>query len=581
MNRKHISSPEQQRSHAPEKRYKGIPASSGIMMGHATVLFNEGLASVNEHISNEKIPEELERFTLALENSAGELQHIIEVAQKEAANVTPILETYLLILMDPSMHDSIRKRIQEGYSAENAVIQEFDAQKQFFKLAKDPILRERAVELDHVTERLLGGLRNRTIAHEVAAGSIVAGPSITPTDLMLFKKAGALAFITEIGGIASHASILARTLGIPAVIGVREITQKVNNGDLLIVDGYSGMVIVNPKPETLAKYQKKTEQEAENKRKLGKLVKALPETHDGHSIHLLANIDTLDDVDSARLHGAQGIGLVRSEYLIIANQRFPSEEEQFEWYTQIAERMYPLPVTIRAFDVGSDKYAEGLPEEDNPALGVRGMRFLLQRRDIFRDQVKAVLRASQHKNIRLMLPMISTRHELQEALEFIEKCRKSLDKQHIAHDPKMPVGMMIETPAAAIMSAEFARYVQFFSIGTNDLTQYTLAADRVNEHVADIFDPFHPAVLRLMQLTVQSAHNQGITVGICGELAGHAAATELLIGLDIDELSVAPPLLLELKKRIRKTVYSHAQKLASEILPCQCNTEVRRRLRSR
>jgi phosphotransferase system enzyme I (PtsI) len=559
-----------------EHRFKGIPCSQGIAIGKAAVLRAEAVVFSADHIEPERIPDEISRFHAALENSAVELQQIISIAEKEASHVAPILETYLLILTDETASDSIRRRIQQGfYSAESAVMQEFDAQKQFFTLAKDPILRERAVELDHVRDRLLNGLRNRSISHSVAENSIIVAPSITPTDLMMFNQAGALAFITEVGGIASHAAILARSLSIPAVIGVRDIAHHIHSDDIIIIDGNAGLIIVNPKPETLAKFEKRKHDEEDNKRKLGKLATAKAETQDGHTIHLLANIDSIEDVAAAQYAGAEGIGLIRSEYLIIQRQHFPSEEEQVEWYNEIAERMYPHTVTIRAFDVGSDKYAEGLPHEDNPALGVRGIRFLLHRKDIFKSQIKAVLRCSKHRNVRLMLPMISTMDEILGTKELIEKCKGILRKTNISFDERMPVGMMIETPAAALMAIDFAALVDFFSIGTNDLTQYTLAADRTNEYVADIFDPFHPAVLRLMKTTIDAAKARDIPVGICGEMAGHAAATELLIGLGVNELSVTPPLLLELKKRIRKTEFIKSQALASLALRANSGTEVR------
>ncbi len=560
-----------------EHRYKGIPASQGIAIGKAVVLRTEAFVFSADHIEPEQIPGEIARFQEALKTGAAELQHIIDIAEREASHVAPILETYLLILTDETVSDSIRRRIQQRfYSAENAVMQEFDAQKQFFTLAKDPVLRERAVELDHVKDRLLNGLRNHSISHSIAENAILIAPSITPTDLMMYSQEGTLGFVTEVGGIASHVSILSRSLSIPAVIGVRDIAHLIHTDDMLIIDGNAGLIICNPKPETLTKYQKRKKEEEENTRKLGKLATAKSETHDGRVIHLLANIDSLEDVDAAQVAGAGGIGLIRSEYLIIKRQHFPSEEEQLEWYNEIAERMYPHQVTIRAFDVGSDKYAEGLPHEDNPALGVRGIRFLLHRKDIFKMQIRAVLRASKHRNVRLMLPMISSIDELLEAKEFIEKCKTSLRKAGIHFDERMPIGMMIETPAAALMANDFAAIVDFFSIGTNDLTQYTLAADRTNEYVADIFDPFHPAVLRLMKMTIDAAIARDIPVGICGEMAGHSAATELLIGLGVNELSVTPPLLLELKKRIRKADYGKSQTIATKALSANSGSDVRK-----
>ena len=260
-------------------------------------------------------------------------------------------------------------------------------------------------------------------------------------------------------------------------------------------------------------------------------------------------------------YGAKGIGLLRTEYLIIARQHFPTEQEQIEWYKELSHISFPHPLTIRAFDVGSDKYAEGLAEEDNPALGLRGIRFLLQRKDIFKNQIRAVYIASKEKNIRFMLPMISTINELNISLAFIEECRLELEHEGIPHDMALPIGIMIETPASALISDSLAPLVSFFSIGTNDLTQYTMAADRLNEYVSDIYDPFNPAVIRLMKMAIESAKKYGIHIGICGELAGHSASTELLIGLGIQEISVSPPLLLELKKRILHINYREVSQL--------------------
>lgn len=544
-----------------ELRFKGIPSSQGIEFGKAIVLFKEGPSSYPIHISEESIPEELERFSAALVNAAEELQHIIDLAQKESAKISHILETYLLILMDSIMHDSIRSRIKEGYTAENAVIHEFDVQKQFFTLAKDPIIRERSIDFDHVTERLLNGLRNRTISHAVAEGSIVIGSSITPTDLMLFHKAGCLGFITEIGGIASHASILARSLSMPAIIGLKDISEKVQDEDSIIIDGFSGILIVHPTEATKSFYIQKKKEADDNKLALGLLANTECTTLDGYPIHLMANIDSIEDLHVAMKYGAKGIGLLRTEYLIIARQHFPTEQEQIEWYKELSHISFPHQLTIRAFDVGSDKFAEGLAEEDNPALGLRGIRFLLQRKDIFKNQIRAVYIASKEKNIRFMLPMISTTNELKISLAFIEECRLELEHEGIPHDMALPIGIMIETPASALIADSLAPLVSFFSIGTNDLTQYTMAADRLNEYVSDIYDPFNPAVIRLMKMAIESAKKYGIQIGICGELAGHSASTELLIGLGIQEISVSPPLLLELKKRILHINYREVSQL--------------------
>ncbi|GAB1430573.1 phosphoenolpyruvate--protein phosphotransferase [Ignavibacteria bacterium] len=564
-----------------ERRFKGIPASPGIAIGEAALRLTDEAALYNETIVPEVIESEKKRFTAAVQTIAEEYRHIFELAQNEENTVLPILETYLMILTDTLLADAIRRRIASGLSAESAVYQEFDAQKQFFTATKDPILRERAVDLDNVRERLLAGLRNATITHALAANKILMAQTVTPTDLMLYRSAGILGFATEIGGIASHSSILARSFSMPAVIGLRDAAHSVRAGEIVILDGYAGLLIVNPKPETLVKFEKRKQQEEENRQKLGKLAKLSSQTTDGRAIRLQANIDSLEDVDAAMMLGADGVGLVRTEYLIAQLQRFPTEEEQYEWYKEIAERAYPRPITIRAFDVGGDKYAEGVPHEENPALGLRGIRFLLYKKEIFSSQTRAVLRASVHRNIRLMLPMVSTLAELCAGLDFIATCKKQLAEHRIPFDADTPVGIMIETPAAAVMADDFARYADFFSIGTNDLTQYALAADRSNEYVAAIFDSFDPAVLRLMQIAVRAAKKRKIPVSVCGEIAGDPNAAELLIGMGVDELSVTPTSLLMVKKHIRKVNAAKATNLAEDAIRCSDNNEVRQFLSSR
>ncbi|MFA6572226.1 MAG: phosphoenolpyruvate--protein phosphotransferase, partial [Bacteroidota bacterium] len=384
---------------------------------------------------------------------------------------------------------------------------------------------------------------------------------------------------TEAGGITAHSSILARSFEIPAVIGVNEITQFVNHNDTAMVDGYAGYVIFNPSEEKIELFKIKRSEEEGHRRELGQLVKIKTSTKDGRKIHLLSNCDSPEEVDSAMMVGSEGIGLVRSEHLVLALNYFPDEQEQYKWYSEIAQRAYPNMVTIRAFDVGSDKYAEGMSKhENNPALGFRGIRFLLHREDLFITQIRAILRASKNKNIRIMLPMVSNLSQIESSKVLIEKCKDMLRQENELFDSQIPVGIMIETPAAALLAEKFAENCDFFSIGTNDLTQYTLAADRTNELVTGIYDSFHPAVLKLIKSAVDGAKKKNIPVGVCGELAGHTAATELLIGLGIDELSTVPSILLELKSRILKIKYSKSKKIAKEILNCNSFYEVTQKL---
>jgi len=554
---------------------KGIPASPGIAIGRAFVLSSDSPSLQPDVLTLEEVPVELERFRIAQEATTVELMNAIELARLESSTVSSILESYLMIASDPIMTNAIMGRITTGTPAETAVLSEFDIHKTVLYNARDPLLRERVQDFEHVMERMIAALRNRTLSHEQAIDSVVVSGSITPQDMLFFKQLRTLGYVTEIGGINSHSCILARDFGIPAVIGLRNATEMIQTDMTVIVDGYAGLLIVEPDQATLAEYTSKQKQAAEYRDRLGSLVGEPTVTRDGVEIVLKANIDSPDQVDAAIMSGCEGIGLVRTEMLLVQKGRYPSVAEQTSWYRDIVERAYPLPVTFRAFDVGSDKFREGIPHhEENPALGLRGIRFLLYRPDIFENQISAILRASAHRNVRLMIPMVSTLEELDEAKLLIEKCKEKLRAEGADFDPAMAIGVMIETPAAALMADAIAPRVDFLSIGTNDLAQYTLATDRTNELVADIFDAMHPAVLRLITMTVNAAHNAGITASVCGEMAGHSAATEMLVGIGITELSVSPPLLLELKHRIRSAIYTDCQVLVKRMAKCSTTTEV-------
>ena len=559
-----------------EKLLKGIPSSPGTAVGKSFVIKPEKVVVPTVKISESEIDSELERFASSTEELIKEFDQALGKVGQQPKEVGDIISANIIILKDPFFIESVQNIIKTSIAAESAVIQSFDAQMKFFKHSNDRILREKAAELDHLKERLLAALRNRNIFHSACKDSIVVANSLTPTDIVHFKEIGIAGLVTEVGGIAGHVSILARSLEIPAVIGVKNATSGIKNGKNIVMNGFTGTVITNPSDETRLAYRKKKADEIKYKRKLGKLVKLPSETRDGKKIHLLANIDFTREVENAVKVGAEGIGLVRTEHMIFPVKVFPSIEEQYDWYNKLSERIYPHPVTIRVFDVGSDKYAEGIPKhEDNPALGFRGIRFLLSRKDLFEIQVKAILRASKNKNVRLLLPMISNIGEVLESIDLVEKCKVELDAKGIHYDHNLPIGVMIETPAAVMLAPDIACHVDYFSIGTNDLTQYTLAADRTNELVADIFDPFHPAVLRMIKSVIDAAKANNVKVGLCGEIAGHAAATELLIGMGIEELSVPPSVLLELKSRIRNTDMTRSKRIAGKALNAFCMNDIR------
>ncbi len=540
----------QHRDTKKERRYHGIPASRGIVFGKAKVIHNDLISEYEEHISSNQIPLELNRFAQAVQKSEQQFNNIIQLSKNEFPSMSHILETYSMILSDSFMHESIRNKIKEGYSAENAIFHNFNAQKHFFLLTKDPILSERAVDFDHVSSQLLSALRKKTISHEVDEQSIVFATSITPADIMTFKQEHCKGFVTEIGGIASHASILARSLSMTSIIGINDIVHKVNNGDSIIIDGNEGLVIVNPTKKTQHTYQKKTEKEAKLREELGELSHIASDTKRGTHITISANIDSISDIEEAIRNGAQGIGLLRTEFQIARYGRIPDEQTQVDWYSSCAQKVYPEWCTIRVFDIGSDKFAEGLPSESNPALGVRGIRYLLKRKDVLKTQMRAILKASASKNIKLMLPMITNVSEVLQAKEVFEECRQELTNEGIRFDQFMPFGIMIETPAAGLEIRTFFKHCDFFSIGTNDLTQYLLAADRINEHVAEIYDIFHPAVFGFIRKIVKTCNTAGKDISICGEIAGFPDATNKLIHMGLRNISISPPLIAGIKNKV-------------------------------
>lgn len=567
--------------HRKEKRFKGIPASPGIFIGEAVVLATEAIAIKNTPIPEDRIDAECERFAHAVRECTQELHRIITMANDEAPVAAPILEAQLFILNDPSVADMIAERIRQCYGAERAVQEVFDSQQAIMRHASDSYLRERAVDLENVKQRLLNFLTGRNTDTSVQPSGIVVTESLTPSDVMLFRKSGMTAFATETSGITSHAAILARSLGIPAVVGLVNICKRIGNHSRIIIDGYAGIVISNPHPDTVVRYQHREEDLLNRAKKLGKLAHLPSQTTDGRKVHLFANADTAEEIELARASGAEGVGLIRTELQILSHNFVPDEDEQTAYYKELAERAYPLPITLRAFDIGSDKSFGLIPSEPNPALGLRGLRFLLKNKAIFTAQVRAILRASCHRNVRLMLPMIATVQEFQKALQIVEECKAHLRENGEEFDAKMPVGAMIETPAAALIARELGALADFFSIGTNDLTQYTLATDRMNASTTQIYDTFHPAILRLLKMIVEAAHFNNIPVAVCGEFASHAAATELLIGLGIEELSVASSSLLEVKRRVRKAAFAETKHIAGESIHFGTGSEVRKFLTSR
>jgi phosphotransferase system enzyme I (PtsI) len=559
---------------------KGIPASSGIAIGRATVLLPENIIVDLSKISKEQIKFEQNRFDKACESLSIELENLIAAVHTDSKNVIDILESNMLILSDPVLKEGIYKRIEELSTAENAIVQEFDEQKLLFLSVKDEYLRLRADELEHIKKRLIYILRHKLIDYRINENSIIVAQNLTPADIVNFHNAGITGIITESGGIVSHVSIMSRAYKIPSVIGFKNITAFIHNGDLLIIDGFSGSLIINPDETIVADYHEKQAKIAEYQKKLGELKDVECKTVDGFPIKIYVNIDLREDAIAGEIAGADGVGLVRSESLIMKSGGMPDLEMQEQWYKDLVNITFPKPLTIRGFDIGSDKFSEGLPhQEDNPALGCRGIRFLLLRKDIFRTQIIAVLKASVNKNVKFMLPMISNLEEVLIAKSIIAECKAELTAQGIPFDKKMPVGIMVETPAAALIADCLAKEVDFMSIGTNDLTSYTIGVDRANDLVSDVFNPLHPAVFRLIKMTVKAAHKYHIPLSICGELAAYPEAIPLLIGFGIEELSMSPAMVLEAKNIVINTNKRECMIFANEMLCVTDNMEFLRRLK--
>jgi phosphotransferase system enzyme I (PtsI) len=563
---------------------KGIPASPGIAIGRAYTYVKE-LKVVDRGASGINVEKELKRFKEALEKSRGQLVKIKDktlrkLGQKEAE----IFQAQFLMLEDPAFITEVENRIKSGKSAElsvQEVVKKFVAT---FDSMESPYFRERAADIRDVGERVI---RNFIGEYQVSLANIkeeviIVAKALTPSDTASLNPKKVLGFATDLGGATSHTAIIARELGIPAVVGIGNVTEKVQHGDLVIVDGHKGLVLINPDQETLNQYLGINLRVKKHLEELKSFSSVPAKTKDGHRVEVAANVGVLNEVEYALSYGADGIGLLRTEFLYLNRNSLPTEEEQFEAYRSVAEKMGKKPVIIRTLDVGGDKplpYLQ-IPEETNPFLGWRAIRICLAKPDIFKTQLRAVLRASTYGNLKIMYPMIASLRELQNANKILNEAKMELKSDGIPFNEKIEVGMMIETPSAAIMAGLLAKEVSFFSVGTNDLTQYVLAVDRTNQNVSGLYDALHPAVLRLIKKTVNAAHAEGRWVGICGELACDLVAIPILVGLGLDEFSMNPSSIPEAKKLIRSISYSEAKEIAVKSLSLSEAEHVRKFVRN-
>jgi phosphotransferase system enzyme I (PtsI) len=562
----------------------GLGASPGIAIGETFLLNRTRLTVVERPIGETEVAEEVQTFLDAVLLSKKQLEEVkAGVTDRQLAEHLYIIDTHLLILEDQMLIDDTIAIIRgDLVNAEGALKRTLDRFRKVFDSIEDEYLRERRSDIDSVGNRLLRNLKGeiQQSLTEFDRKVIIVAHDLSPADTMQIDKEKIIAFVTDVGGRTSHTAILARSMGIPAVVGLETVSSIVPGGTPAIIDGVNGTVILNPSAGTFKEYLKKKQAFEYLEKELLSYRELAAETTDGHRIALRGNVEMSDEVPLALSQGAEGIGLYRSEFLFMNRLLPPSEEEQFQAYRDIVERMAPHPVTIRTLDVGGDKFVPeiNLADEANPAMGLRAIRFSLKERRLFKAQLRAILRASAFGRVRLMFPMISGVSEIRSCKECLEGAKSDLTAQNIPFDPHMPTGIMIETPSAALIADLLAKEVDFFSVGTNDLIQYCLAVDRGNEHVAYLYEPLHPAILKALEMISTAAREAGIGVGMCGEMAGEPLYSLVLLGLGFEELSMNAPGIPRVKRVLRQVSREEGVRLLEELKQLTTAQEVARRL---
>ncbi len=560
---------------------KGVPAAPGIACGSAFILDKQEFIVPKRAVMPEEVDSEVARFDEALNRTRREIHALKEKITRDIGQEQAhILDAHLMVLEDPTLLEQVSGGIRRDNNAAEYVFSKVIKQYvQALARIEDEYLRERAADVNDVARRVLKFLMDENKWHDLdllAQDSVIVAYDLSPSDAAGMYNTKIIAFVTDVGGRTSHTAIIAKSLGVPAVVGLKDATLRVSNGDFLIVDGKKGLIIINPAPPTKELYAKEQSKIHASLEKLDDLKDLPAQTMDGKRVSILANLELAQEIGNVRKFGAEGIGLYRTEFLYMNRLDLPGEEEQYEAYRRAAEAVDPFPVTIRTLDIGGDKFISSVqtPKDMSPFLGCRAIRFCLERPDIFKTQLRAILRASAHGRIQMMYPMISGLSELRQANAILEAVKRSLREEHMMFDDQIKVGVMIEVPSAVMTADALAKETDFFSIGTNDLIQYALAMDRANEKAAHAYEPAHPAVLRMVQRTIDEGHKEGIHVGLCGEMGSDPALALLLLGMGIDELSMSPSSVLTVKKMVRSLKFSDARRIAAEAMQMLTGQEV-------
>ncbi len=557
---------------------KGIAASNGIAIAKAYKLVMPDLTV--EKVTVEDVEKEIAAYASAMEQTAKDLETIKETASKNlSAEEAAVFDAHALVLADPELktqvEDKIRNEKCNAAAALEEVAQTFVA---MFEMMDDDYFRERAADIKDVSRRLLSNLLGKPLPNPalITEEVVVIADDLTPSDTAQLNKNLVRGFATNIGGRTSHSAIMARSLEIPAVVACKTITDEAQEGDMIILDGIEGIVEINPDEATIEKYKTKRDEYVAYREELKKLVNEKTVTTDGHHVELVANIGGANDLAGVKDNGAEGVGLFRTEFLYMESAELPTEERQFEVYKEILESLEGKPVVVRTLDIGGDKEIASIemPKEMNPFLGVRAIRLCFQREDIFRTQLRALLRASVYGDLRIMFPMIAALGEFRKAKGILMEEKEKLVAEGIEVSDTLQVGIMIEIPAAAVLADQFAKEVDFFSIGTNDLIQYTFAADRMSSGVSYLYQPFNPSILRLVKHVIDAAHQEGKWVGMCGEMAGETLAAPLLLGLGLDEFSMSATSVLDQRKLIKNLSKAEMEVLANQAINCTTMEEV-------